>query len=245
MRVAPPFRMAAGDLVKYHGRRVLKNGNSFAVLDPFGHVQADGIAAEGLFFEDTRYVSRLNTSINGLQPVLLSSMVTADSAALLVDLTNPALVDKGELRQSKATLHLSNTIVLGEDVLFTTLEIRNFDIAEILFEIAIDVEGDFADIFEVRGSTRPQRGATLPVRNEPDGTVLGYRGLDGIIRRTRVLFDPPPDTTNHSRATWRIHLPPSGGFVVQSTMLCERHGHAARSASPVSSLLTLERRRTE
>jgi glycogen debranching enzyme len=195
MEVVSPFRTPVTVLVENQGRRVLKNGNTFAVLDAFGNAQAAGPAAEGLFFEDTRHVSRLVTSIDGIRPLLLSSAVTADNAMLLVDLTNPDLIEKGELRQATATLHLLSTIVLDEDALFTTVEIRNFGAASTRFEIALDFEADFADIFEVRGSRRPHRGTVLPARQGAEGTVLGYRGLDGVVRRTRLVFDPPPDTT--------------------------------------------------
>ncbi len=126
MEVVSPFRIPATVLVENQGRRVLKNGNSFAVLVAFGNAQAAGPAAEGLFSEDTRHVSRLVTSIDGIRPLLLSSAVTADNAMLLVDLTNPDLIDKGELRQATSTLHLLSTIALDEDALLTTVEIRNF-----------------------------------------------------------------------------------------------------------------------
>src|SRR5262249_6945253 len=70
-------------------RHVLKNANSFAVFDEFGQIQASGPAAEGLFFEDTRYLSRLAMLINGARPLLLSSTVTEGNTMLSVDLANP------------------------------------------------------------------------------------------------------------------------------------------------------------
>ena len=245
MEVVSPFRTPATVLVENQGRRVLKNGNTFAVLDAFGNAQAAGPAAEGLFFEDTRHVSRLVTSIDGIRPLLLSSTVTADNAMLLVDLTNPDLIDKGELRQATSTLRLLSTIALDEDALLTTVEIRNFGTTPTGFEIALDFEADFADIFEVRGSRRPQRGTVLPARQGPEGTVLGYRGLDGVVLRTRVVFDPPPDTTTPSRATWRIHLPPGDRLALHSEMHCERDDRPASAASRGASLLVLQRRHVE
>jgi glycogen debranching enzyme len=245
MRVISPFRSPAVVLVQNHGRRVLKNGNSFAVLDAFGNAQAVGSAAEGLFFEDTRHLSRLVTSINGVRPLLLSSAVTADNAMLLVDLTNPDLIDQGELRQATATLHLLSTIVLGEDALYITVEIRNFGFTPTHFEIALDLEADFADIFEVRGSRRLRRGAILPARQGPKETILGYRGLDGVVRQTRVVFEPPPNATTPSHATWRIDLPPGDRITLQSEMHCERAGRTARAASRTASLHLLGRHHAE
>src|SRR5215469_878843 len=88
-----PFRVPATAVVSTEGRRVLKHGDCFAVLDAMGNAQADGPAAEGLFFEDTRYLSRLVNSVGGLRPVLLSSSVTEENDTLSVDLANPDLFD--------------------------------------------------------------------------------------------------------------------------------------------------------
>ena len=70
--VYSPYLIAAVGGGAGGARRVLKNANAFAVFDPFGHAQANGPAAEGLFFEDTRYLSRFVVTIDGRQPRLLS-----------------------------------------------------------------------------------------------------------------------------------------------------------------------------
>jgi hypothetical protein len=46
-----------------HERRVLKDGDSLAILDEFGNIEA-ATAAEGFFVEDTRYLSRLTLAIS-------------------------------------------------------------------------------------------------------------------------------------------------------------------------------------
>ncbi|HET9643668.1 MAG TPA: glycogen debranching N-terminal domain-containing protein, partial [Burkholderiaceae bacterium] len=42
-----------------HRTRVLKNGDTFAVFDRVGNVEAIGRNEYGLFHQDTRYLSRL------------------------------------------------------------------------------------------------------------------------------------------------------------------------------------------
>ena len=69
----PPFYIPADAAHATYRERVLKFGDAFAVLDHFGDAQATGPAAEGLFFEDTRYLSRLTLAINGQAPLLLKS----------------------------------------------------------------------------------------------------------------------------------------------------------------------------
>jgi glycogen debranching enzyme len=58
--------------------------------------------------------------------------------------------------------------------------------------LQLTVDADFADIFEVRGVQRLRRGRRLPPQITEDTLVLAYQGLDGHVRRTRIVFDPPP-----------------------------------------------------
>jgi len=51
-----PFYIPSTAAIATKHSHVLKQGDSFAVLDPFGDMQATGPALEGLFFEDTRYL---------------------------------------------------------------------------------------------------------------------------------------------------------------------------------------------
>src|SRR5215469_11181529 len=93
-----------------NGRDVLKNANSFAVFDELGQIQASGPAAEGLFFEDTRYLSRLAMAINGATPLLLSSTVTDGNTMLSVDLANPETADDAHAKLAPASIHVLNEI---------------------------------------------------------------------------------------------------------------------------------------
>jgi len=112
---------AAGSAVAPH---VLKHGDCFAVLDRFGNAQATGPAAEGLFFEDTRYLSQLVLTIDGARPLLLSSSVSEDNVVLAADLANPDLVEDGNLRLAKDTIHILGSTLLGEDALFVQWELH-------------------------------------------------------------------------------------------------------------------------
>src|SRR5690349_10304441 len=54
-------------------RHVMKHGDCFVVVDSHGDVGAAPGGSDGLFVRDTRYLSHLEMSINGLQPLLLGS----------------------------------------------------------------------------------------------------------------------------------------------------------------------------
>src|SRR5215203_5557104 len=61
--------------------RNLKHGDAFAVLDTFGDIGTVEDTPEGLFYRDTRYLSRFELRIEGRRPLLLSSAALEDKAA--------------------------------------------------------------------------------------------------------------------------------------------------------------------
>src|SRR4051812_30445326 len=77
--------------------RVLKDGDTFAVFDRYGDIHPIGLGEQGIYHEDTRYVSRLMLTINGERPLLLSSTVNTENALFTVDLTNPDIHEHGEI----------------------------------------------------------------------------------------------------------------------------------------------------
>jgi glycogen debranching enzyme len=224
----PPFYISA---ISAYRPRVLKQGDSFAVLDHFGDAQATGPAAEGLFFEDTRYLSQLILTINGHRPLLLSSVVTEDNLMLTADLTNPDLAEDEGLSLPKDSVHILRTKVLGDDALFETLELKNFGDTRASFRLEVAFAADFVDMFEVRGTKRAKRGVMLPDASHRDGPVLGYRGLDGVHRRSRFIFDPPPTRTSARRITWLIDLAPGAHQTLHFTLRCEREDAPAMTTS--------------
>ena len=70
-------------------RRTLKHDDTFVVLDTHGDIGASAGGTDGLFHCDTRFLSRLELLLNGMQPLLLGSNVRDDNTSLTVDLTNP------------------------------------------------------------------------------------------------------------------------------------------------------------
>src|SRR5207247_8253563 len=69
--------------------RVLKQGETFAVFDRFGDIETFGTGELGLYYQDTRFLSRLTLKLGKDRPLLLSSTVREDNAVTAVDATNP------------------------------------------------------------------------------------------------------------------------------------------------------------
>ncbi len=86
--------------------RTLKHGDTFAMFDDCGDIPPDVHGPTGLFHEDTRHLSRLELSLEGYRPLLLSSTLQEDNAVLSVDLANPDIYRAGRMLLSRETLHL-------------------------------------------------------------------------------------------------------------------------------------------
>jgi glycogen debranching enzyme len=237
-----PFYIPSTSAVATLHSHVLKQADSFAVLDDSGDIQASGAAPEGLFFEDTRYLARLALTIDGLRPLLLSSTVTEDNAMLSTDLANPDLAEEGHLRLARDTVHILRSSVLGEDAFFVRLELHNFSTTSARLRLGLAFDADFADIFEVRGSVRPRRGDRFPDQQRAAGPVLVYRGLDAVVRRTCLEFNPSPTKTAAHRVEWAIDLPPEGYQTIQFTVRCERDGRAPCATSHAATLTAVAAR---
>ncbi|NAZ36480.1 amylo-alpha-1,6-glucosidase [Rubellimicrobium sp. CFH 75288] len=192
--------------------RILKSGDAFAVLDPMGDVRPG--SPEGVYFRDTRYLSRHRLVLGGQAPILLSSTVREDNAALTCDLANPDLsTPDGETIPSD-TIHVRRTIFLWDGRLHERLKVRNFGDRAVSVTLAIETAADFADIFEVRGEIRAQRGRLDPPRVGEGGILWTYRGLDGRERATHLRLDPAPARLDGECARFDLRLGPGEWRVI-------------------------------
>src|SRR5262245_39954439 len=202
--------------------RVLKHDATFAVFDRFGDVQPVGLGEQGVYHEGTRYLSRLELRIGGRRPLLLSSTVKKENDLLTVDLATPDLKDQsGELVLPRGTLHVFRTKFLWRSCCYERLRISNFATGAVDVELAVSFNADYADIFEVRGSKRERRGTRREPVLERQRVTLGYEGLDGKVRRTRLAFDPAPDELDGGHALYHLRLAPRATSTIYIKRSCD------------------------
>src|SRR6185369_9289099 len=72
--------------------------------------------------------------------------------------------------------------------------------------LSVRFDADFVDIFEVRGSRRERRGRRLDPLVEGGVCILGYEGLDGVVRRTTLEFQPVPASLDTASARFDLSL---------------------------------------
>jgi hypothetical protein len=78
----------------------------------------------------------------------------------------------------------------------------------------------FVDIFEVRGFQRRRRGEALaPVVGERS-VELGYRGLDGAVRRTRIAWSIAPVAVHPDWVEFEIEIAPRQKVELETVIGC-------------------------
>src|SRR5262245_16692106 len=200
---------------------VLKHGDTFGVFDRYGDLQPLGRGRQGLFHEDTRYLSRLELRVGLVRPLLLSATVTDDNGRLTADLTNPDLPHADGAILPRDTIHVFRTAFLWKSACYTRLRVRNFATERVAVAIVLRFAADFADIFEVRGTPRSRRGALLEPALTPASVRIRYRGLDDLVRATRLTFEPPPSELTADTAQWSLVLGPGEETELHATVHCE------------------------
>jgi glycogen debranching enzyme len=202
-------------------RRVLKNGDTFAVFDRFGDIDAPGPPELGMYHQDTRFLSRLALRLGSDRPQLLSSTVKEDNLLLAVDLTNPDVRQGDQVVVPRGTIHIFRAKMLWNAVCYDRLRVHNYGSATVDLSLVLQFEADFVDLFEVRGVERTRRGQRAPVQATGDSLAFSYVGLDGRTLRTRIGFDPPPTELLGSQAHYRIRLGPKAHATCSVAVRCE------------------------
>ncbi|TDW32313.1 glycogen debranching enzyme [Rhizobium azibense] len=206
----PPvqFFIPAAASLQERRPRTLKHGDTFCVFDHNGDALSGPGSPEGLFHRDTRHLSHLYLTVGGQRPLLLSSSLRDDNATLTCDLTNTDLYDHDRLAIAHDLIHVRRSRFLWQGSLHERMTVRNFD--DVLHTVSLEIAfgADFADLFEVRGTSRARRGKIgSPIVNS-DSIFLSYDGLDGRKRATRISFSPPPAELSAGKVRFELDLQP-------------------------------------
>lgn len=224
-------------------RLVIKNGAHFLITDERGMMPLSrGVPAPfGLFRDDTRYLSAWQIFINKVHPRLLASDIGSGFQAGFV-YGNPKLDGIPE----QSVLIERNLVI--DDRLCEKLDVTNYHTMAVDIELAIVFDTDFADMFEVRGAKRPQRGRlngphlrSLRGKRPGKQLALTYRGLDGSLMRTAIDLRAGAVVPQFEKdaIVFKLHLRPQQKLTIEVSVST----HAEASLNGVSYRNT--RRRSE
>ncbi len=218
---ASAYTVAATSLVSERRLHSLKHGDMFGVFDPSGNILHGPGIADGIYFLDTRHLSGLSLTLNGVQPILLSSTLRENNATLSCDLTNPDLTLADGATLAHDLLHLRRTRFLWKRTCYERVALRNFDVEARHARVEIDFEADFTDLFEARGTPRMRRGTLARPVLEEDCVLLSYTGLDDRVRSTRLRFEPRPDRLTETSACFDLVLRPGARALIHLEIACD------------------------
>ncbi len=127
----------------------------------------------------------------------------------------------GQVVLARGEIHVFRSRLLFDAGCVERVRVSNFSLNPVELPLAMAFDGDFADIFEVRGTRRDRRGTRLP---DACGSqcVLRYVGLDGVERRTQLRWSAPPTSVEPGLLIFLLHLDPHASTLLEFSVSCER-----------------------
>ncbi len=229
----PQYHIEAQASLVERPLRALKYGEAFAVLDSYGDIGWYP-GADGLYFQDTRYLSRLALTVEDERPMMLSSAMQDDNGALSVDLTTPDIrLDAGdETSIPRELIALERTKFLFKGTCYDRIGLRNYDTRRRRLRIGVTFDADFRDLFEVRGSDRVKRGKRTVERRSDTEVQFRYAGLDDIVRTTSVHLGPKPHLLEPGKAEFVVELAPGANTSLFIRIAFESHRAFTKAPGP-------------
>jgi glycogen debranching enzyme len=141
-------------------------GNNFLVADDNGDV---GSGSEGLYYNDTRYLSSWRLLLNGETPQLLSSG-TVDYYSAAVFMQNPATP-----AMPAGAVSLIRDVFVGEGGMQNSLHVENHLLEPVELELRMEFDFDFLDLFEVKAREYREEDLVFTARTQPSFRVESSR----------------------------------------------------------------------
>lgn len=236
------FRIAATEGIREPRTRILKHGDTFAVLNDFGDMTADPGSPDGLYHRDTRFLSQLELRLNDHRPLLLSSTPVEDNSLLPVDLANTDSIGPDGISLHRELIWLSRRQFVWRAAFSELLLLRNFDLQRHVVTLRFRFAADFADIFEVRGQQRVRRGQYAAKAPSSEQVSLRYSALDGVECVTTLRFSAAPAQLDENGATFLVPLEAGAGYRLGLRVSCGQTEPAEWNVRSFYRALRAERR---
>ena len=212
------------------------DGTTFVVGDGRGDLTAASGRMHGFFSDDTRFISRWVLTLDGRPLDALSASGAEYFAAQFF-----LVPDAGSVRHDPALSLMRRRLVRGAWI--EELVVMNHGTEPVALELGLEVDTDFADLFEVKDGAVRER----PIRREAGEHELrlSYRNGDSFARETRVIASegieavaarlPLPARTRGSRGAPAVvrgptARPPRPGRSAAADGGAILHGRAGRAA---------------
>jgi len=180
------------------GTVTLVQGSSFCISSRSGDILPD--RPHGLFFRDTRFLSRFELRINGQQPEPLTADSTEPFSATFVLRTGP------RPGRADSTLTIMRYRYVGRGMR-EDIRVSNYGEEAAYCSVELQIDADFADLFLVKeGRVEPMGDASV---ESIDGGI-DFRWRRGAVSRgAQVRFSEPAQVAVNL-AVFEVIVPPRG-----------------------------------
>src|SRR5262245_23288805 len=183
----------------------INHGSTFMVTDPVGEIAAD--SEQGVFCADTRFVSVYRMFANGTPWLLLTSGTPTYYLARIHLMNGAFETEDGVVPRS--TLAMTITRAVGEGI-HEDVELANYGLQVVRFNLEIEMRSDFADLFEVKTHEFIRRGRIVTNWDDGAGELrTSYTNRDFQREfRYRVARSGSASAYANGRVTFDIALEP-------------------------------------
>jgi glycogen debranching enzyme len=175
----------------------LIEGSTFCISEPGGDIVPG--RPQGLFVRDTRVLSRLELTVDGKEPQPLATTYPQPFAATFLARMPP------RTGKADSTLLVVRRRYIG-DGMREDITIRNTAAASARCVVELAADADFADLFEVKGRSKPRAAASV---HAADATLVITSGRRD--RRQELVIEPDGDPAiTDGSLRWRLTIPGHG-----------------------------------
>src|SRR5438445_1303094 len=203
----------------------INHGATFMVTDLDGEIQAD--TDQGVFADDTRFVSYYAIFANGLSWQRLNSAATSYYEARVYLMNGVVPTEDGDIPEGALSLVIDRTV---SDGIHEDLDVANHGLVPVRFNLEIALRSDFADLFEVKREHLVRRGRII-TRWHPWRAELETAYANRDFRRRlvyRLLNSGSPPSYANGRVTFELDLAPGATWHTCCHYLLDR-GEAVRA----------------
>lgn len=181
----------------------INQGSTFMVTDLNGEIASE--SEEGVFADDTRFVSYYAITANGEPWTRVTSSATTYYSSR-IHMTNTTIAtEDGEIPEGTMSLSMIRGVCDG---IHEDIDITNYNQFPVQFNLEIALRSDFADLFEVKARRFTRRGRIVTNWNTARGEMsTTYRNRDfrrRFIYRARNSDAKP--TYSNGRVSFGVEL---------------------------------------
>jgi len=180
------------------------DGSTFVVSSPNGDIEAQPDQPHGLFFEDTRHLSYWVLTINDTRLNVLSTDAIEYYYAQFFCVPPISTI------YQNPTVSVIRRRFVGEGF-YEEIAVINHENSAREFELQVEADADFADLFEVKDALSKKGKYYREMREGM--LVLGYR-RENFVRETIIESSIPPSKSEGRRSTFQFALQPKSTWKV-------------------------------